>query len=174
MHPGTCGARLHEPPKLTACRQERTAGATYHAGVVLSRFGIDDGWRIAIGAREFVGHLPASSQFVPNGTASNNGRSELLFLHAERAGLSRGRRNSNQEVRMAEPSVVGCISWPRSSHAPMARRTERNGCRRADVLSRAARSAAHWFRPMRRVRCRPPHLRGTSLPGPRCSAGDAA
>jgi hypothetical protein len=57
MHPGARRVAIHELPKLPTRGKKRAAGATYHAGIVFFRIGINDGWGAAAGAREFIRHL---------------------------------------------------------------------------------------------------------------------
>jgi hypothetical protein len=54
---------IHELPKLPTRGKKRAAGATYHAGIVFFRVGINDGWRPAAGASEFFRHLTSLSSF---------------------------------------------------------------------------------------------------------------
>jgi hypothetical protein len=63
MHPGARRVAIHELPKLPTRGKKRAAGATYHAGIVFFRIGINDGWGAAAGAREFIRHLISLSSF---------------------------------------------------------------------------------------------------------------
>jgi hypothetical protein len=63
MHPGARRVAIHELPKLPTRGKKRAAGATYHAGIVFFRIGINDGWRAATGASEFFRHLTFLSSF---------------------------------------------------------------------------------------------------------------
>jgi hypothetical protein len=57
---------LHEPPELAALREQRAAGTTHHTIIVFRIVGIDNGWRVAIGAREFFRHSVSLLSFRPN------------------------------------------------------------------------------------------------------------
>jgi hypothetical protein len=70
LNSGTRCARLYDPPELPARRQERAAAATFYAAVVCFHIGIDDRWRAAVRAREFVRHrLLSPVNVTPIGVA---------------------------------------------------------------------------------------------------------